>query len=268
MNLSPITNILIRTMRSAGTKALRHFDQRHKLKVHAKRDNDLVSNADIDVERELLYHLQRSFPDYGVLAEESGLQGGDQEWRWIIDPIDGTTNFIRGIPHFAISVALAQGDQIVVGAVFNPVLDELFHAEKGGGAFLNNQRIRVSSEPKFKSALLATGFPHRRKEHLDTYLGSFREMFSGCAGIRRAGSAALDLAYTAAGRYDGFWEMKLSPWDVAAGSLLIQEAGGWITDFKGDKSSYLASGNIVAAPPAIHDRMMREIKSSGLDQIT
>ncbi len=251
MRSSPLINILIRTLRSAGSLALRHFDRFQQLDVRTKRGNDLVSNADLDVERLLLEQLQRSFPQYGVLAEESGLTGDDRGLRWIVDPIDGTTNFVHGLPHFAISVALAEGEQVVAGAIYQPVLDELFHAERGGGAFLNNQRIRVSDHRGLSRTLLATGF---------------RELFAASAGVRRAGSAALDLAYTAAGRYDGFWELKLSPWDVAAGALLVQEAGGWVTDFRGEKD-YMKSGNMLAAPPAVHEKMLEKIREAGLDQI-
>lgn len=264
MNNSPVLNVIVRAVRKAGQMALRHFDFRHQLDIRQKGRNDLVSNADTDVERELLYHLRKGYPQYGVLAEESGASGSDTEGQWIIDPIDGTTNFLHGVPHFAISVALALGGETAVGVVFNPVSDELFAAEKGRGAFLNDRRIRVNDTRLLSQSLLATGFPSRNPELLDPYLRSFRKFLLLTHGVRREGSAALDLAYTAAGRYDGFWEMRLSPWDVAAGCLILQEAGGFVSNFKGEKN-YQNGGNILGANPVLHGRMLEVLREAELE---
>lgn len=264
MRTSPTINLMTRTVRKAGQIALRHFDRPDRMEVREKSPNDFVTTADLEVEREIIYHLKKAHPDYGVNAEETG---GNQsgEHRWIIDPIDGTTNFLRGIPHFALSVALAKGDQVISGVVYDPVKDELFSAERGQGAFLNNRRIRVNRVSSLKSSLLCTGFPVKDKQGLEAYLELFNKVFLAAAGVRRAGSAALDLAYTAAGRLDGFWESRLSPWDVAAGSLLVQEAGGMVTDFDA-REGWLASGTVLAASPVIHKELLRIMKETGVVQ--
>ncbi|MBF0187061.1 MAG: inositol monophosphatase [Magnetococcales bacterium] len=263
MNLSPTLNVAVSAAREAGNRVLRYFDNRHRLRIHEKQPNDLVTNADTEAEQILVQSLSRAYPDYGIIAEEGGSRTQPGQHAWVIDPIDGTTNFVRGIPHFAITIALVLDDEIQSALIYQPVLQELFLAEKGRGAFLNNHRIRISDQETLEGAVLATGFPHRSKEHLKPYLSSFESLFTLSGGIRRAGSAALDLAYVAAGRYDGFWEMKLAPWDIAAGILMVREAGGYTSDFAGGRES-LRSGNILAANPHIHPTMLSHIADSGL----
>ncbi|MBF0400413.1 MAG: inositol monophosphatase [Magnetococcales bacterium] len=263
MNYAPHTNVAVRAARQAGARAVDLFRNRHELDIQSKAFGEWVSNADTAVEREILYHLKRGYPQFGIQAEESGWQGEGAGRYWIVDPIDGTDNFIRGIPHFAISIALAEGNTLLSGVVYDPMGDELYVGERGGGAFLNDRRIRSGQNRLLSRALLATGFPTRHKEKLVAYLDSFRLLCAACHGIRRQGSAALDLCYTADGRYDGFWESGLAPWDIAAGVLILQEAGGLITDFAGG-GDYLASGNLVAASAAIHGRVLEKVQASEL----
>ncbi|MBF0624268.1 MAG: inositol monophosphatase [Magnetococcales bacterium] len=262
---SPVMNLAVRAARKAGALALRYFDRREQLQVREKAAHDFVSEADTRVEREILYHLRKGYPQYGVLAEESADPARRPTGHhWIIDPIDGTTNFLRGLPHFAISIALAEDDQVLAGLVYNPVQDELFTAEKGAGAFFNGHRIRVTNIPHLADAFLATGFPVRERGLRQAYLKSFGPLLlSSGPGVRRAGSAALDLAYTAAGRFDGFWEMNLCVWDIAAGILLVREAGGFVSDFNGG-NGFLESGDVVAAGPGLHPRMLEKIRAAGL----
>ncbi|MEO5348762.1 MAG: inositol monophosphatase [Magnetococcus sp. YQC-3] len=263
MNYSPHTNVAIRAARQGGAKAVDFFQHRHELDVRNKAFGEWVSDADTQVEREILYHLKRGYPQYGIQAEESGWQKEGAERYWIVDPIDGTDNFLHGIPHFAMSIALAEGEHLLMGVVFDPVGDELYVGERGRGAFLNDRRIRVGQNHLLSRAMLATGFPTKHKEGLAAYLDSFQTLCAAAHGIRRQGSAALDLCYTADGRYDGFWERGLSPWDMAAGALILQEAGGLITDFAGELR-FLESGDIVAANAAIHNRILEKVQASGL----
>ncbi|MBF0108990.1 MAG: inositol monophosphatase [Magnetococcales bacterium] len=255
MNVSPHTNIAIRAARSAGREALTFFKRRHELVLETKGKNDFVTQADTTVEREILYHLRKATPQYGILAEESSRSEVAKGWRWIVDPIDGTTNFIHGLPHFAMSIALANDNELHAAVVFNPATDELFTAERGRGAFLNGQRLRVTQNHRLDQCLLATGFPIDHPERLQRQLKTVMALIPGSRGIRRLGSAALDLAHLAAGRYDGYWEAGLKPWDIAAGVLLVTEAGGLVTDFTGN-GNVLDSGNILAASPMIH-RLLR-----------
>lgn len=263
MNYAPHTNVAIRAARQAGARAIDLFRNRHELDIQSKAYGEWVSNADTTVEREILYHLKKGYPQFGIQAEESGWQGEGAERHWIVDPIDGTDNFVRGIPHFALSIALAEGKNLLTGVVFDPIGDELYVGERGGGAFLNDRRIRVNKNHLLSRAMLATGFPTKHKEVLLPYLDSFRLLCAACHGVRRQGSAALDLCYTADGRYDGFWESGLAPWDIAAGVLILQEAGGLITDFAGE-TNFLASGNLVAANAAIHSRILAKVQASEL----
>ncbi len=267
MKYSPILNVALRTARQAGNTALRFFNRPDELKVQRKGRDDLVSNADVQVELEIVHLLKSGYPGHGILAEE-GSSGGKPptDPYWIIDPIDGTANFVNGNPYFAISIALMQEKRVQCGVVYNPVADELFVAERGRGAFLNDVRIRVGDNRQLSRALLATGFPHKDKNLLDAYLDSFRRLFTDCRGIRRQGSAALDLAYVAAGRFHGFWEPALAPWDIAAGALIVSEAGGFVTDFKGGPD-YLATGNVVAGNPVLHKRLLSRIQASELGSI-
>ena len=193
------------------------------------------------------------------MAEEGSPETERREMRWIIDPLDGTTNFIHGIPMFAVSVALEDRDGLVAGVIYDPVHDEMFHASRGNGARLNGGTIRVSEPARFDESLLATGFPFRQFHKVDGYLTVFRSFMEGTSGIRRAGSAAMDLAYTACGRYDGFWETGLAPWDMAAGALLVREAGGVVTDFRGG-DAFLGDGEIVAGGPAVQSKMLGVVR--------
>ncbi len=249
--MEPMTHIALRAARKAGELIARATDDLDRIDVETKSANDFVSEVDRSAEREILYHLNKAYPDHAFLAEESGSSGNpDSEYRWIIDPLDGTTNFLRGIPHFAVSIACEFRGKIEHAVVLDPIRREEFIASRGRGAQLNGRRIRVSNLAGLDGALLGTGIPFksRQTEHLPAYIKSLETLTGSCAGIRRAGAAALDLAYVAAGRLDAFWEIGLAPWDMAAGSLLVREAGGLIGDFKGD-SGYMESGNIVCGNP-------------------
>ncbi|MBF0163095.1 MAG: inositol monophosphatase [Magnetococcales bacterium] len=260
---SPPMNIALRAAFKAGALAREWFDRRHELEVREKGKNDLVTSADLAVEEEIVFQLKKAYPKYGVLAEEKGGKLPTDRPCWIVDPIDGTLNFAHGLPHFAISIALLEEGKLVSGLVHDPMRDETFVAERGRGAYLNDRRIRVTDRRSLQGALLATGFPHRRLDRLPGYLKAFESFFPLVADQRRLGSAALDLAYVAAGRYDGFWEMGLAPWDIAAGALLVREAGGMVSDFANEEN-FLISGNVVAAHNAVHDEMLALIRQAGL----
>jgi myo-inositol-1(or 4)-monophosphatase len=249
--MEPMTHIALRAARKAGELIVRATEDVDRIDVETKSANDFVSEVDRSAEREILYHLGKAYPDHAFLAEESGSSGNpESDYRWIIDPLDGTTNFLRGIPHFAVSIACEFRGKIEHAVVLDPIRREEFLASRGRGAQLNGRRIRVSKLASLEGALLGTGIPFKagQTEHLPAYTKSLETLAGSCAGIRRAGSAALDLAYVAAGRLDAFWEIGLAPWDIAAGSLLVREAGGLIGDFKGD-SGYMESGNIVCGNP-------------------
>ena len=250
-------NIAIRAARSAGDILVRSLDNVGKLRIDQKSKNDYASEVDRMAEQEIIQIIHKAFPDHAILAEESGMHPGN-DYVWVIDPLDGTTNFLHGFPQFSISIALKNKARIEVAVVYDPLRDELFTASRGNGAMLNSRRIRVARQSSFKGALLGTGFPFKKHQHLDAYLAMFSAVFTDSAGIRRAGSAALDLAYVAAGRLDGFWEIGLHEWDMAAGVLLIQEAGGVITDFSFN-DRYLASGNIIAGNPKMHQLIYQAI---------
>jgi myo-inositol-1(or 4)-monophosphatase len=258
--MDPMLNIAIRAARSAGDLIIRVVDRIDTLTITPKGRNDFVSEVDQQAENEIIRILLKAFPDHGILAEESGQQLGSsrtEEYTWIIDPLDGTTNFLHGFPQFAVSIGLMQRGKLELGVIYDPLKQELFTAKRGSGAMLNNKRIRVTKQAALRGALLGTGFPFKDQRHLDAYLGMFRSLIGDTAGIRRAGSAALDLAYVATGRLDGFWEIGLYPWDMAAGVLLIQEAGGIVSDFTGGER-YFASGNVLTASPRLH-RIMLEV---------
>ncbi len=251
-------HIAVRTARSVAKRLTDRFEHRHELTTRKKGVNDLVSDADTETESEIIRQLKTSYPKYKVLAEESGGAIPRQGFCWIIDPIDGTTNFIHGVPHFSISIALAENGAVIGGLVFDPMRNEMFVGENGRGAFLNDYRIRVGSTSTLEESLLSTGFPHKDRDKLDKYMEVFKTLFAQSRGIRRQGSAALDLAYVAAGRYDGFWESGLSRWDIAAGTIILAEAGGYVTDFKGGRG-FLDSGEIIAANPKIHAMLLHNI---------
>ncbi|MBF0127216.1 MAG: inositol monophosphatase [Magnetococcales bacterium] len=264
INFSPPVNIAVRTARKAGILARSQFDRRHELQVRAKGRNDPVTSADLAVEEEILRELKRAYPQYGVLAEEQGATGKRDRPCWIVDPIDGTLNFLHGVPHFAISIALAEGNTLLGGVVYDPMRDELFVAERGRGAYLNDRRVRVTQPTGLTGALIATGFPCRRPQWFERYQKAFAGFYEQVGDQRRQGAASLDLAYVAAGRYDGFWEIGLSPWDIAAGALLVLEAGGLVSDFSG-AGDYLQNGHVVAAHNNLHGPMRAILNQAGLE---
>jgi len=258
-------NIAVRAARSAGDLILRSADNVGRLHIDQKGKNDYASEVDRMAEREIISIIRAAFPEHAILAEESGEHKGN-DFVWVIDPLDGTTNFLHGFPQYAVSIALKHKGKLEVGVVYDPLRDELFTAKRGGGAMLNNRRLRVTNQTSLKGALIGTGFPFKTDKHLDAYLGMFRALTTDCAGIRRAGAAALDLAYVAAGRLDGFWEIGVMEWDIAAGILLIKEAGGVITDFSfNDK--YLESGNVIAGSPKMQQLMYQLIEPHVTDNL-
>jgi len=247
---------LINVMAAASLKAarglIRDFGEVEQLQVSMKGPADFVTNADLKAEKTLRTELAKARPGYGFLMEESGETAGtDEHNRWIVDPLDGTTNFMHGIPHFAISIGVERDGEIVAGTVYDPVKDELFWAEKGAGAYVNDRRLRVSARRNLNETLIATGFPFKGHDSEKRYLATLDAVTKATSGVRRFGSAALDLAYVAAGRYDGFWEFGLSPWDLAAGIVIIREAGGYISEIDGGHEM-LRSGNVLAANNHLH----------------
>jgi myo-inositol-1(or 4)-monophosphatase len=261
--MHPALNIAIKAARRAGQVINRASNDLDLIKVAAKQPNDFVTEVDKAAEAAIIEMLREAYPGYGILAEESGETAGkgaqDAEFQWIIDPLDGTTNFIHGLPQYAVSIALARNGIVEQAVIFDPNRNELFTASKGAGAFLNDRRIRVSRRTKLQESLIGTGFPYRMLDNLDTYLAIFKEVVEKTAGQRRPGAASLDLAYVATGRYDGFWEFGLSPWDMAAGSLLISEAGGLVSDLAGD-ANYLQTGNVVAGTPKVFAPLLKLIQ--------
>jgi myo-inositol-1(or 4)-monophosphatase len=256
--MQPMLNIAVRAARSAGEIILRSADKASHLAVDSKGKNDFATEIDRLAEKEIISIIKAAYPEHSILAEESGEHAGN-DFVWIIDPLDGTTNFIHGFPQYAVSIALKYKDRIEIGVVYDPQRDELFTAKRGGGAMLNNRRLRVTALTSMKGALIGTGFPFKVPQHLDAYLNMFRAITIDSAGIRRAGSAALDLAYLAAGRLDAFWEIELKEWDMAAGILLVKEAGGVATDFSFN-DNYLTSGNLIAGSPRMHQLMYQLIE--------
>jgi myo-inositol-1(or 4)-monophosphatase len=253
----PMLTTAVKAARRAGAVINRAARDIEALSITRKRHNDFVTEVDQGAEQAIIEVLQRAYPDHAILAEESGSQG-KSDYVWIIDPLDGTTNFIHGFPQYAVSIALQHKGLLTQAVVYDPAKNELFTASRGHGAFLNDRRIRVSKRAHMRDALIGTGFPFREFGGLDEYLAMFREVTTKTAGVRRAGAAALDLAYVAAGRLDGFWEMGLSAWDMAAGALLIQEAGGLVGDLEGE-SDYLESGRIVAGNPKIFAQLLQTL---------
>ena len=256
--MHPLLNTAVKAARRAGRTIMRHLDRVERLTVESKGPNDYVSEVDRQAEAEIIHVLRTAYPDHAILAEETGAHSGN-DYCWIIDPLDGTTNFLHGYPQFAVSIALRHRDRLEHAVVFDPHKNELFTASRGHGAQLNDRRIRVSRVPNLEHALLGTGFPFRSNEHLEVWINTLRELLVRTSGIRRAGSAALDLAHVACGRFYGFWEFGLSVWDMAAGCLLIQESGGLVGDLSGGPK-YLESGNIVAGNPKIYAEMLRHIQ--------
>ncbi|HRP23576.1 MAG TPA: inositol monophosphatase family protein [Thauera sp.] len=258
--MHPTLNIAVKAARRAATVINRASTQLDLLTVQSKSPNDFVTEVDRAAEQAIIDVLRDAFPGHGILAEESGESGPDSEFNWIIDPLDGTTNFIHGFPQYAVSIAQTKNGVLEHAVVYDPNTNELFTASRGSGAFLNDRRIRVSRRTRLNEALIGTGFPFRKFDQIDAYLAMFKELTQKTAGIRRPGAAALDLAYVAAGRLDGFWEMGLSPWDMAAGVLLIQEAGGLVSDLSGE-GNFLTTGNVVAGSPKIFGQMLPIIQA-------
>jgi myo-inositol-1(or 4)-monophosphatase len=257
--MHPMLNIAVRAARRAGSIINRASLNGGALNVRAKRVNDFVTQVDQAAEEAIIEIVRKAHPDHGFLAEESGKTPGEAEYVWIIDPLDGTTNFIHGFPQYCVSIAVEHRGALAHGVVYDPVKNELFTASKGRGAFLNDRRIRVSKCTRLKESLVGTGFPFKELSRLDRYTGQLRNLIQGSAGVRRAGAAALDLAYVACGRLDAFWEMGLAPWDMAAGALLIQEAGGLVGDFSGE-ARYLQSGDMSAATPKVFPQLLEALR--------
>lgn len=264
--MNPMLNIATRAARAAGDIILRNIDKLDRLKVELKAQNDFVSQVDLKAEEVIIEALRTAYPDHGIIAEENGRFNEDSEHQWIIDPLDGTTNFLHGFPQFAVSIAMQRKGRLEIAVVFDPVKNELFTAARGEGAQLNGRRLRTTTQKGIDGALIGTGFPFKHPQHLDTYLETFKAVHPTAAGIRRAGSAALDLAYVAAGRLDGFWELGLSPWDMAAGVLLVREAGGIVTDFSGE-GNYLETGNVIAAASKVYQPLYEAIKPHLTDDL-
>ena len=260
--MEPMIKIALRAARKAGENIVRASDELHRFEVKAKGVNNFVTEVDINAEQEIIYQLQKAYPDHAILGEESGFIGReDAEYRWIIDPLDGTTNFIRGIPHYAVSIACMYRGKLEHAVIVDPVRQEEFTASRGRGAQLNGHRIRVSDLANLEGALLGTGIPFKNHcdDKLEAYSKSIEVLASQCAGIRRAGAASLDLAYVAAGRLDAFWEIGLSSWDMAAGVLLVREAGGLVADIDAS-DNYLDSGNIVCGNPKCFKAVLQVVK--------
>lgn len=249
--MEPMVNIALRAARKAGESIVRASDSLDRIDVMNKDVNDFVSEVDIAAEKEIVYQLQKAYPKHAILSEETGLTGDeDAEYRWVVDPLDGTTNFVRDVPHYAVSIACLYRGKMEHAVVVDPVRREEFTASRGRGAQLNGRRLRVSKRNSLDGALLGTGIPFKNHcdDKLEAYAKSLELLAGQCAGIRRAGAASLDLAYVAAGRFDAFWEIGLEAWDIAAGALLVKEAGGLVADVDASEN-FLESGNIVAGNP-------------------
>jgi myo-inositol-1(or 4)-monophosphatase len=259
---SAIINVMSGAALKAARGLIRDFGEVEQLQVSVKGPGEFVTTADLRAEKVLRAELTKGRPGYGLLLEESGGEAGsDPRHRWIVDPLDGTTNFLHGIPHFAISIALERDGEIVAGVIYEPVRDEMFWAEKGAGAYLNDRRLRVSGRRQLGDALIGTGMPFAGRGDREAYLATLAAVMPATAGVRRFGAAALDLAYVAAGRLDGFWEFGLQPWDIAAGILLVREAGGYITDLAGGHGM-IETGDVLAANDHLHLPLAQLIKKA------
>ena len=258
---SAVITVMVRAARKAARDLRRDFGEVENLQVSRKGPADFVSQADLKADRTLREELRRARPDYGFLTEEAAAEPGSdpQQRRWIVDPLDGTTNFLHGLPHFSISLALEERGDLVAAVVYDPIKDEMFIAERGNGAYLNDRRLRVSGRQRLEEALFATGIPFLGTKDHEGFLQELRQVMGQTAGVRRWGSAALDLAYVAAGRFDGFWERDLSPWDIAAGALLVREAGGVVSQI-GGATFKVDSKSILAVNPTLHTALDRLLK--------
>ncbi len=263
MRLSPLLTVMVGAAQKAGRALTRDFGEVEQLQVSRKGPADFVTKADVKAEGILVEELQKARPGYGFLVEEQGeIAGSDISNRWIIDPLDGTTNFLHGIPHFAVSIALERDRRLEAGVIYNPITDDLFHAERGKGAFQNDRRLRVSGRASLADCIFATGIPYLGRDGHETFLAELQTIMAHSAGVRRFGTASLDLAFTASGRFDGFWERGLAPWDVAAGILMVKEAGGIVTDIKGG-DKMLDTGDIVASNGQIDREFLKLLRGSG-----
>lgn len=257
--MEPMLTIALKAARKAAELIERSFERVDLITIEEKGRNDFVSEVDRQAEREIIYLLSKSYPDHKFLGEESGQSGAkESEYEWIIDPLDGTTNFLNGVPHFAVSIACKYRGQIEHAVIVDPMRREEFTASRGKGAMLNGRRLRVTNRRNMDGALIGTGIPFNgySLENIDSYLACVKDIAGQTAGIRRQGSAALDLAYVAAGRFDGFWEMNLNQWDIAGGVLLVKETGGLISDFKGG-NSYLETGHVVCGTPKVFKPLLQ-----------
>jgi myo-inositol-1(or 4)-monophosphatase len=253
-------NTATKAARCAGQFIIDNLGKISRSDIDLKRASDFVTRIDKESEKIIINNIKERFPYHHILAEESIHEKETGEYRWIIDPLDGTTNYIHGYPVFSISIALEYRKEIILGVIFDPIRNELFTAEKGRGAFLNEKLIKISSVASMQESLITTGFPFRKKDLIDPYLELFKNIFHKVTDLRRAGSAAIDLAYLACGRCEGFFEIGLSPWDIAAGAIMIKEAGGFVTDFSGG-TDYLLTGNIVAGIPAVHEELLVDVRN-------
>lgn len=263
--MHPMLNIAVKAARRAGNLIHRAADNIDHLTVTKKSNADYVSEVDKAAERTIIETILDVYPTHAILAEESGAQG-ESEYLWIIDPLDGTTNFLHGYQQYSVSIALQHNGVLTQAVIYDPTKNDLFTATRGRGAFLNDRRIRVSKRGELADSLIGTGFPYSKFDHLDAYMDILKDMMKKTAGLRRPGSAALDLAYTAAGRYDGFFETGLKSWDIAAGCLLITEAGGLVSDLQGN-DSYLRSGHLCAGNPRIFAQMLQVIAPHLTDEL-
>ncbi len=262
MNVSPTLNVMITAARKAGRSLIRDFGEVEQLQVSIKGPANFVSVADHKAEEIIFKELNKARPGYGFLMEERGhIDGVDKTHRWLVDPLDGTTNFLHSNPMFAVSIGLEREGQLVAGVIYNPASDQLFTAEKGKGAFMNDRRLRVANRKTLADALVTTGIPHRGRDGHPRFLKEMDIMMREVAGIRRTGSAALDLAFVAAGRFDAYWERNLKPWDLAAGIVIVREAGGFVTDLDGSEKM-LESGDVVAANSSLHKALLPLIGDS------
>lgn len=255
-SMQPLLNIAITAARLAGDIIVRHLEQLDRIKITAKSSEEYFTEVDIKAEQAIIHTIHKAYPEHGIIAEESGIHNDNAESVWIIDPLDGTTNYMHGFPFFSVSIAHKVKNRIEHAVVYDPIHHECFSASRGRGAQLNDRRIRVSKQTQLNASLLGTGFPFRNIALAQRYLPTFEALIGKCAGVRRTGSAALDLAYVASGRLDGFWEFGLRPWDIAAGSLIVKEAGGLISDLQGGET-YMKQGDVVAGTPKIFKSLLQ-----------
>lgn len=255
-----VLTIAIKAARTAGQTILRSINRLDQVPVIEKGRFDFASEVDQAAEADIIREIKRAYPDHNILAEEGGGSKGSSRYTWVIDPLDGTHNYLRGFPHYSVSIALLERDEPIYGVVYDPLRDELFAASKGSGAVLNDRRLRVGQRQDLNGALLCTGFPFRQRQQMAAHLETLKEFLAVAEDVRRTGSAALDLCYVAAGRTDGYWESGLKPWDMAAGALIVREAGGRCCDFQGE-TSYLQTGQIIAANVKVSEAMLRVVRA-------